>query len=328
MDRVRVRVVGTEANGLAQPRDLAFNPEDPTQLWVVDFTTSSMTIFLRPGTATQQAVTRGGPGNLHFLAKPSCLAFGAPGNLATAHETAARTQPTTPPDFMGPTLWDSTLMRFNGGDNSHLDMLHNSPNSVGIAWETATVYWVVDGAHRALARYNFRTPHERGGVDHSDGELQRFANGMVGYTAGVSSHAEYDQETRRLYFADTGNRRIASFDSMGATRMATINPNYDGGRQSLMTGGTLETFIDGTVTGPGALERPSGLALAGGRWYVTDNATSRVLAFDREGRLVDWLDLSGEVQPGALMGVTLDARGWLYLTDAVGNRVLEVSPAE
>ncbi|MBI5517882.1 MAG: hypothetical protein HY909_29190 [Deltaproteobacteria bacterium] len=328
MDRVRLRAVATETNGLSQPRDLAFNPEGPEQLWVTNFATSTMTIILRVGTEMQTQVTRGGPGNLHFLAKPSCLAFGAPGNLATAHETNMRTQPTTPGDFMGPTLWDSTMMRFNGGDASHLDMLHNSPNSVGIAWETATMYWVVDGAHRALARYNFRTPHERGGVDHSDGELQRYADGMVGYVEGVSSHAEFDQETRRLFFADTGNRRIASFDPTGAVRMATINPNYDGGRQSRMMGGALETFIDGTVMGPGGLQRPSGLALAAGHWYVTDNANSRVLAFNREGRLVDWLDLSADVQPGALMGVAVDPRGWLYLSDAVGNRVLELSPAE
>ena len=42
---------------------------------------------------------------------------------------------------------------FNGDHDSHLDMLHNSPDSAGIAWERDNVYWVLDGAHRIARAY-------------------------------------------------------------------------------------------------------------------------------------------------------------------------------
>ncbi len=320
---VRVTVVATADDGLDHPRDLAFNPDAPEQLWVVNNASSSMTIVRNPGTPDRDAVTQAGANHAHFLARPSALAFGAPGLLATAHETDQVTERGSPPDFMGPTLWDSDYDNYDGGHEAHVDMLHNSPDAVGIAWEADNVYWVVDGAHRCLTRYDFMTPHERGGTDHRSGIVRRYVNGMLTYTAGVSAHAEFDQVTHRLFVAEPGANRVAVFDPADAEAGARILPNYDGSRQNMMEGGTLATFIDGAQA---ELRRPSGLALAGDTFYVTDNETSRVTAFDREGHRVDWLDLSSEVQTGGLMGVTVDARGWLYLTDAVGDRVLEVAP--
>jgi sugar lactone lactonase YvrE len=59
--------------------------------------------------------------------------------------------------------------------------------------------------------------------------------------------------------------------------------------------------------------------------YVTDNATSRIYAFDLQGKPLDWLDLSAQVQPGGLMGLTFDAAGNIYLVDNGGNQVVEVT---
>jgi len=321
---VRIRIIATEADQLSVPRDLAFNSDEPTQLWIANNQSSSITILRDVGLPTQNARTRRGPGNTHFLSRPSALAFGAPGTLGTAQEQDAITQPTTPGSFMGPTLWDSTYEFFDGGLASHLDMLHNSPNSVGIAWERDNVYWIVDGLHGSLTQYDFREPHELGGADHSDGIVLRYAAGMIGYVRGVSSHAEFDPMTQRVFVADTGNNRIAVLDPAGATQGARISPNFDGTNQRMMTGGTLETFVDGAAF---EMQAPSGLALVNDLFYVTDNTTSRVFAFDRMGRLIDWLDLSDRVQTGALMGIALSADGRVYLTDAADNRVIEVSPA-
>lgn len=321
---VRVRVVASRDDGLDRPRDLAFNPEAPEQLWVSNFGSNSITIVVNPGTEQRSADTRGAFGADHFLAQPSALAFGAPGMLATAQETNLVTQRTTPADFMGPTLWDSNIEVFNGGHASHLDMLHNSPNCNGIAWETANVYWVVDGAHRALARYDFAQPHEHGGEDHSDGILRRYAEGMLQFMPGVSAHLEYDHETNRLYMSEPAANRIAVFDPAEATMGTRITPNYDGSRQNRMTGGTLETFINGADVD---LRRPSGLALVNGVFYVTDNETSKVMAFDREGHRIDWVDLSAEAPAGSLQGIAVDARGWIYVTD-VNDRVLEIAPRD
>lgn len=322
-ESVRITVVATADDGLAQPRDLAFNPQAPEQLWVINHANSSMTIVRNAGTPERDAVTHNGPGSTHFLAQPAALAFGAPGMFATAQETDEVTERGAPRDFMGPTLWDSDYDLFNAGDDSHLDMLHNSPNAVGIAWESENVYWVVDGAHRCLTRYDFARPHERGGTDHRQGFVYRYADGMLTYTEGVSSHAEWDAENSRLYVSEPGANRVAMLNPVDAQMGARILPNYDGTRQNMMSGGVLETFIDGATNG---LRKPSGLALAGGRFYVTDNETGRITAFDREGRRIDWLDLGTQVQPGALQGIAVDARGWIYVVDAVGNRVLEIAP--
>jgi sugar lactone lactonase YvrE len=322
-DSVRVREVANADDGLRVPRDLAFNPEAPEQLWITNYGSNSVTIVRHAGTDQRDADTRTTRGADHFLVQPSALAFGQPGFMATAQEMDRVTQRTTPANFMGPTLWPSDYDTFDGGHPSHLDMLHNSPNGNGIAWETENVYWVVDGAHGSLTRYDFARPHEPGGEDHSDANVRRFANGMFMFMAGVSAHIEFDQMTRRLFLTEPARNRVLTFNPEGATMGARITPNYDGARQNMMTGGTLEVFIDGAMAG---LERPSGLALVNNIFYITDNANSKIVAFNREGMRLDWVDLSSRIPPGSMQGIALDQRGFIYVADAMGNRIFEIAP--
>lgn len=317
----RIRVISTEADQLNQPSDVAFSPEAPDQLWVTNHGSHSMTIFVGPGTPAQTSDFRQGSGSDHFMSKPSALAFGQPGILATAQDENHITQPTTPAGFMGPSMFQSDYDHFNGGLASHLDMLHNSPLSAGIAWDHANVYWVFDGTHHSITRYDFHHDHGPGQQDHSDGEVARFVSGEVGYVADVSSHLDLDHETGLLYIADTGNGRIATLDTHAGTRGSNMGPNYDGDVQYMMNGAATTTLIDGAAIG---LQHPSGLELHGQMIFVSDNATSKIYAFDRNGQLLDWLDLSATVMPGGLMGLTLDASGNLFVVDNVGNQVIEV----
>lgn len=328
-DAVQVRVIATAEHTLATPRDLAFNPASPRELWVVNFGDSSMTILRNAGADDQDYDNRAGPQHTHFMSHVSCLAFGDTGLLATAHEEDQPTQGPpprgTPGDFMGPSLWPSDYDEFDGGHASHLDMLHNSPNAQGIAWESANSYWVVDGYHRSLTRYDFRRPHEPGGSDHAGALVQRFVQGEVGYVEGVSGHAEFDRESNRLYFADPGNRRVAMLDPSGSMPTTNISPNYDSrsaSSQRMMMGPETTTVLDGATVG---MMVPSGLALDQGRLFVTDNATSRIYAITLAGAVIDWVDLSATVPPGGLQGITLDAEGRIYVVDSVGDRVIEVS---
>lgn len=322
---LEVATIATADHGLNVPRDVAFHPDVPTQLWIVNFGDTSTTILVDVGTETQDWRKRNAFGAAHFLARPSALAFGAPGYMATIHEMDEPTQSTTPSDFMGPTLWPSSLEDYDGGHASHLDMLHNSPNGVGIAWERDNVYWVFDGFHGSLTRYDFQADHGPGQEDHSDGIITRYVEGQVAYVAGVSSHLEMDRATGLLYVADSGNARIAVLDTATGTPGGRIGPNYDGAEMSAMLDAVLTTLVDGNALDP-VMVRPSGLALHDGMVFVSDNETSRIYAFDLTGQLVDWLDVSPEVGPGGLQGIDFDPEGRLHVVDSAGNRILRIAP--
>ncbi len=318
---VRSTVIATSADGLAGPRDLEFSNYEAEQLWIVNHDTPSVTIIFGAGAPGQGASTRSSMGSEHFLSKVSAIAFGTAGTLATAQEEDQITQPTTPDTFMGPTLWTADSGIFDGGHDTHLDMLHNSPDAVGIAWDHDNVYWVFDGFHRSLTRFDFHADHGLGGEDHSDGEVARYVEGEVGYMPGVGSHVDLDHATGLLYVADTANQRIAVLDTSTGSKGAAIAPNYDDDVQYRMDGAKLWTLVDGKVAD---LVQPSGLALHDGLLFVGDNATGRIHAFAIDGRAIDFLQT--DLAPGALGGIAFDPNGRLYFTDTSSARVLRIEP--
>lgn len=324
IDDVVVEEWLTTEDGLVAPKDLAISPERPDQLWVVNQGDDSVVIALGLGTEDEVVVKRAGEGNTHFLASPAGIAFGQPGFLATCQETDEKTQISTPADFMGPTLWLSDAVEFDAGTRSHMDMLHNSPNGAGIAWQEDNTYWVFDGYHESLTRYAFNEPHEPGGTDHSDGDVARFVEGQVSYEPGVPSNLFYEPETGQLFVADTGNGRVAVLDTTTGQEGDRIGPNYDGTKQYRVDGASLTTFVDSKTAAE--LQRPSGLVMGDGVLYVADNETSFIFAFNPGGELLDWLDLSSLVPAGALLSLEVEASGNLLLIDQEQERVLRLSP--
>src|SRR5690606_38485909 len=117
---------------------------------------------------------------------------------------------------------------YDSGHASHLDMLHNSPNGVGIAWDHDNVYWLFDGFHESITRYDFRNDHGLGGEDHRDGIIRRYVEGEVSYVPEVTAGMEIDHATGLLYFSDPGNARIAVLDTTSGAPGGPIGPNYDG----------------------------------------------------------------------------------------------------
>lgn len=322
LDEVIVEELGTSSDGLQTPSDVAFHPTSG-ELWVTNRADDSMTIFSGFGTAAQTSSSRfdGGSGQ-HFLANPSGLAFGTNGAMATIHEEDQPTQGSaTPWHFMGPTLWPSSSGQFDGGHASHLDMLHNTPNGMGIAWESGNAYWVFDGDHESLTRYDFHSDHGMGGSDHGDGEIARYVEGEVSRVPGVPSNLVFDASGDRLYVADTGNNRIAVLDTTSGSRGGFVGPDNDGADQYAVNGASLTTLIDGDAHG---LSQPSGLELRDGILYVTDAATSTIYGFGTDGTLIDWLDMA--LPPGCLAGMTLDPSGNIVFADAAAHRVVRISP--
>ncbi|MCA9582741.1 MAG: hypothetical protein KC416_13170 [Myxococcales bacterium] len=328
-DGLTIEELVSAADGLSIPRDLALNPERPDELWIVNRGGNATVVVTGLGTPAQQSSRRAAAGASHFMAQPAALAFGDPGIFATALEEDQITQPTTPADFMGPTLWTADLAIFDGGHGGHLDMLHNSPNGVGIAWDKGNAYFLFDGYHQSITWYDFAEDHGPGGSYHGDGTVIRYVEGEVAYAPDIPSHMEKDAETGLLYVADTGNQRIAVLDITNAVEAGPTAPNYDGGKQVKATGASLTTLVDGQALGTDdatlTMSTPSGLELHDGMIFVTDNATSRIFAFDKGGRLIDWLSLAGTVKNGSLMGLTFDSAGRILIVDAWDNRVLRIA---
>jgi sugar lactone lactonase YvrE len=308
-------------DGLAKPTDLAFHPDHPDELWVVNQADESVTIFWNVGTAEQKSRVAKAATGEHFLAAPSGIAFGENGNFATIHDLNEPTQGgATPAEFMGPTLWTGDREIFEGGDVSHLDMLHNSPLGKGIAWDgPGNRYWVFDGLHESLTRYDFNDDHGLGGTDHTDGEIVRFVEGEMSPHGNLPSHLELDAETGTLYVADPGNARIATLDTTAGERGELVADNFDGVDQYEMVDVETSTFIDTAAFDIGT---PVGIALRDGMVFVSSVDPSAIHAFDLQGGLVDWLALDREPN-----GIAFAEDGTLYFVSAKDDEVVRISPA-
>jgi len=325
---VTFTTIATATNGLKQPRDLAFNPLRPEEMWVVNYDDDSMVIVSgAPGDARAFDKRIDGYA-LHFMEQVSSLDFGAdattfnkPGTFGTCGESRNTYNNTAPMnDFMGPTLWSSDLTIFAkmnpNGLGSHLDMLHNTPLCMGIAHEDANRYWVFNGLAGSIDRYDFQVDDGIGNDDHGDGLTWRYGKNQVKRVANVPSHVAWDGTTSTLYVADTGNARIATLDTLSGTKGATINGVETSVQE--MDGAMLETLVTGDV------QKPSGLELHDGLLFVSDNAASRILAFDLDGTLVNYIETG--IAGGALGGITFGPDDKLYFVDMIGSRVLRIDP--
>jgi len=333
---VNIQVIARSADGLSQPTDVAFNP-GTSDLWVVNQGDSTFTVLTMNGTSVSSNNIRGRGAHVHFLAKPSALAFGDFAGcetgfrcMATSHDSL-NDQPTitggAPNDFMGPSLWTSDTSMFSGSGpyhNAHYDMLHNSPQGKGIAWESGNAYYIFDGYHESITRYDFHSTHGPGGSDHSDGEISRWSQGFVSGVNGVPSHLEFDQSSDILYIADTGNNRIASINTASGTRGQNYNEDYDGitgpsGGGMYYMQAPVNTVVSGSSTG---MVQPSGLAINATHIFVSDFSTGRIWAFTKSGTLVDYL----ETGKTGIAGMTFDSNGALFVADRNRQEILKITP--
>lgn len=337
-DHTAASVVFTEivgpGSGLKTPRDLAFNPLRPDELWVVNKGDDSVVIVFDASTKARTTERREDGYAQHFMAKPSSIAFGAnatsigkPGTFATCQESRNTYRDTRPPnDFMGPTLWSSDLTVFAkmnpNGLGSHLDMLHNSPLCVGIAHATANIYWAFGGLSNAIVKYDFKADNGVGNDDHSDGEAYQYVTGLVKYAPGIPSHLVFHSSDGMLFIADTANHRIAKLDTRTGTR-GQVLPSYE----PMHAHYRMENAVLTDVVPEDSLlvQLPSGIEIHNELLYVSDNWNGRVSVFSLAGERVNYLDTGLPV--GALSGMAFGPDEKLYLVDMVGNRVLRIDPS-
>ena len=329
LDAVTMTVISADDDGLNGPRDLDFNPERPGELWVVNRVDDSVVVYTDVGTDSQAAQRFKDPYALHFMEEVSSISFGTGMKFGTCQESRnTYDDQAAPNDFMGPALWsaDTDVFAQSNQDavdelgfdlGSHLDMLHESPLCMGIAWAGANVYFTFDGLTGSISRYDFQEDHGPGFDDHSDGIIERFADVGVERVEDVPSHMVFDHDSGLLYVADTGNARIAVLDPTTASDEGPLPVFEQGTTLTELTGATMTTLVDAAA---GELEAPSGLALRDDVLYVADNATGRISAFSLAGERIDWLDT--ELPGGALMGIRVDTDGRLFAVDFADDRVL------
>ncbi|MBD80674.1 MAG: hypothetical protein CL840_17295 [Crocinitomicaceae bacterium] len=323
--------VGTVQDGLDSPVDLDFNKKDPTELWVINMRTENVggntVTYRNVGTASQQAFLKKDGNSWHFMSLPTALAFGSNGNWANSpgvFDANHRGGASAP--FTGPSLWSSDFAIYAqnagpGTNGSHLDMLHGSPYSVGIAWHKDNEYFTFDGYNGHVAMYDFAIDHGPGNSNHDDGRLRRYPEISLKRLGLVPGHMEIDPQRKWLYINDIGNKRIVRIDITSGTVKGTSSVRAS---ERLAENVDMENVTWEVVASTG-LDKPCGLDVTEDRLVITDNGTNEIIVYDLTqtngfpelGRI----KLSGYTN---VMGIKLDGDGKMWFVDKTAKTVVRI----
>ena len=148
---------GTQEDGLRTPRDLDFHKDADRQneLWVINESNmgglgGSTVTYYNAGQDSQWAEYRKDSWSGHFMHTASAIAISDNSTFANTLDCQDANNNASGL-FSGLTLWDSDTSiyaRVHQNDDmlgSHIDMIHQSPFSEGIASVGGNVYWLFDG---------------------------------------------------------------------------------------------------------------------------------------------------------------------------------------
>ena len=317
------RMIADIGDRVIQPQDLDFHSQIDNQLWVINRGNdaqggTSVTIF-NPGKDDQKTEFRKDQNSWHFMAFPSGIAFSP--NLNTWATTANILDANRRGgSFTGPSLWSGDLNVYampSGGNGSHLDMLHGSPYSMGIAAEKDNVFWVYDGYNEHLVRYDFVADHGPGNDDHSDARVFRYTDVTLKREGTYPHHMVLDDNSKWLYIADGPGKRIIRVDITTGAKvrdMQLINELL--AEHAEYKGATVEVVLDKN------LDKPCGIEIVGNRLFVTDNANGDIIAINTESKTE-----IGRVKTGSA-GITgiVFGQGKLWYANQTTNGIYVVEP--
>ncbi len=311
-----------------QPIDLEFNPRSPRELWVVNYATSHVTVLTNPGSTQQTMTTRQfrDPAYSHYMYKPAGIAMGARHPVYKQLWAVCGDNDAAYNQHMGPTLYsaDTNLFgtqNYETGLGSHLDMLHSTPYCRGISWGgQGNQYWVFNSVAKALDFYDFKNDHGPGNTDHSDGVVRRYWNNQLKGVNNVMSGVALNTDDKKIYVADTGNKRILVLDPTQGQPVAPF-----GGTEYIAERRYFEAPLKTVVPASAGLQQPTGLEVSGGLAFVSDAATSKIHAFKiTDGSLVRTFDTG--LPAGSLAGINFGPDGKIWLVDRRQARILRIDP--
>ncbi len=324
--------IATSTNSLNQPKDLDFKP-NTNELWVVNYGTTTggtSVILYNAGQATQTFEYRKDSHTSHFMRFPPAIAFSDIGEWACVSEIQSTAGGTS--TFMGPGLWtaDTNIYARTGQNGwalgyplgSHLDMLHQSPNAMGIAHDSAKIYWVFDGWNGNICKYDFVSDHSPGYDNHSAGKIWRYTGVNVLRTPGIPSHMVMDKVSKWLYIVDGGNKRVIRIASKTGAVTATLS--VPGTASEPLAGyfgvtGVTQQTID-TYT-----SQPCGIDYSNNRLIVSDYTTGAIRIYDTS---IPTPTLMGTIATGStgIMGVKIGTDGKIWFVNNLQNKVYRIDP--
>ncbi len=320
-------VVATEGDQLDKPNDLDFFPVlAKNELWIVNERVensggSTVTIF-DAGTPDQTFWQREDGNAWHFMSMPTGIAFS--NNLNFGTSPGVQDANHGGGTFTGPSLWSSDPAIYaqpSGGNGSHLDMLHGSPYSMGIASEKDNVFWTFDSWNKEIVRYDFVEDHGPGNDDHADGEVRRYSEIEIERDGNVPSHMVIDDAGVWLYAVDNGNDRVIRLDiNSGQVNTSLPLINEQLAEHSQMGNVVWEEIIN---TG---LDRPCGIDVIDNRLIVGDYATGDIIIYDIDNNFSEL----GRLSTGAsgLTGLKIGPDGAIWYTNKLNNTVSKMVPGE
>lgn len=329
-DEHEVTEISQPNHQLATPRDLDFHPDlERKELWVINMETSNKggttVIYSNAGEAGQTNQYKKDGNSWHFMSLPTAIAFGDNGNFGSAPGILDANH--SGGSFTGPTLWSSDpaiyavignppSAQFNG---SHLDMLHGSPYSMGIAHETGNVYWIFDSHNEHIVRYDFVEDHGPGQTYHDDAIVRRYTEIVIqrdGFI--VPNHMVIDKKTGWMYIADHRQNRILRLDTKsGNVKQSMPLINEVLAEHSQMENLTFETYINTGLT------TPCGVAVVEDKLLVSDYATGEIHIYSTSGASPTLLRTIGTNDPG-IMGIAVGPDGFIWYVNGDNETVNKV----
>ncbi len=320
-------IVGS-ANQVDRPTDLDFHPVlSNKEMWITNkgiesIGGSTVTVF-NVGESDQSSIWKRDGNAWHFMSLPTGIAFSQNGNWANSPGVYDANH-NGGDAFTGPALWSSDMSVYaeeSGGNGSHLDMLHASPECQGIAAEVDNVFWVFDGYTSDIVRYDFQDDHGPGNSYHGDAIIRRYSDDGVAKDPQdqIVSHLVLDKELQWLYVVDHGNARVIRIDINTGSNQGGV-PNYSNpeavAEYSEYTGYTQELVIDG-------LNKPAGIDIIEDRMILTDYESGEISIYDISSIPAQLLHV---IPTGlsSLQGVKIGPDGRIYFVDYDTNAAYAV----
>jgi hypothetical protein len=322
-----IQTIADASNQLNRPTDLDFFPIlGKDELWVVNQRTESdggSTLTISNASSNPDNMWLRVDGNAwHFMSLPTGIAFSddnynfavSPGVLDANHSGGT---------FTGPALFSSDPAIYaqpSGGNGSHLDMLHGSPYSMGIAHDNGNAFWIYDNYNKDIVYYDFVEDHGPGNDDHSDGIVRRYSNMGINADTDIPNHMILDKNSGWLYFVDNGNDRVVRLNTnsgSSTTPLALINEQL--AEHSRVNGYTWEVIIEG-------LDRPCGIELIDNILLIGEYNTGEIIAYDMNS---DFSEV-GRIETAAvgLTGIKVGPDGSVWYTNRILNKLNKIQVGE